>query len=199
MQTKVLRITKDDVINVTEDTQFVLLPAVYDSDQRINLDFVFEKEGVSAELLMVYALPVKGILNITTCATHKVPHTSCLTKVRGVLRDESVSNYIGKIVIDKKAQQTSSFLNDDVLVVGKNTKNNSQPILMIDADDVKASHGATTGRINENDIYYLSSRALSRNEAERLIVQGFFAELIEEIKDESVRKEVLENIGEVEF
>jgi Fe-S cluster assembly protein SufD len=199
MQTRVLKVSKDETINVTEDTQFVLVPTNYNSEDRINLDFVFNKEGVSAELLMVYALPVKGKLNITTSAIHKVPHTSCLTKVRGVLRDESTSNYIGKIVIDKAAQQTSSFLNDDVLVVGKDTKNNSQPILMIDADDVKASHGATTGRINENDIFYLSSRALTRNESEKMIVQGFFAALIEEIKDESARKEVLENLGDVDF
>ena len=70
---------------------------------------------------------------------------------------------------------------------------------MIEEDDVKASHGATTGRINEEDIYYLTSRALSRNEAEKLIVEGFFAELTEEIKDEVIKKEVLKNLGEVEF
>lgn len=199
MQTRVLKIVKDEIISVTEDTQFVLVPTNYFSEERFNLEFLFEKPGVTAELIMVYALPVRGKLNVTTSAVHKVPYTSCLTKVRGVLRDESVSNYIGKITIDKAAQQTSSFLQDNVLVVGKNTKNNSQPILMIDADDVKASHGATTGRISEEDVYYLASRALSRGEAEKLIVQGFFAELIEEIKDENVKKDVLEYLGEINF
>ncbi len=199
MITKLLKVSKNEIIDVIQDTQFVLVPTDYFSEESFKLDFLFEKSGVTAELLMVYALPVKGKLNITTTTIHKVPHTSCLTKVRGVLRDGSTSNYVGKIIIDKPAWQTSSFLEDNVLVVGKDTKNNSQPILMIDADDVKASHGATTGRINEEDIYYLTSRALSRNEAEKLIVEGFFAELVEEIKDEVIKKEVLKNLGEVEF
>lgn len=199
MRTQVLNITKSDTISVTEDTQFVLIPSSFSSDEHFDLNFLFEKQGVTAELIMLYALPVTGTLNITTAAVHKVPNTSCLTKIRGVLRDGSTSNYTGKIIIDKAAQQTSSFLNDNVLVVGKNTKNNSQPILMIDADDVKASHGATTGRISEEDIYYLTSRALTRNEAEKLIVNGFFAEFIGEIKDETARKTVLDSLGEVEF
>ena len=194
MKTKLIKVTQNEEIKVEHDTQFVLFPTSYSSEESFTLDFVFTKSGIKAEIIMVYILPEKGMLNVTTIANHKTPSTSCLTKVRGILMDRAVSNYVGKILIDKNAQQTSSFLEDDVLVVGHKTKNNSQPILMIEADDVRASHGATTGRINEEEVYYLATRGLERPEAEQLIVEGFLSKLINEINDEKVREEVLESL-----
>lgn len=199
MQTQLLEVTDDQEINVTQDTQFILCQTNYFDERRYTLNFVFNTAGVSAEILLLYALPVGGKLNVTTITTHLVPNTACQTKVRGVLNDNSVSNFVGKIVIDKNAQQTNSFLQDYVLVVGNNTQNNSQPILTIDADDVHASHGATTGRIDEEDTYYLMSRGLNRKEAQFLIVNGFFAELLSQINDEKIKDTVLKNLGEVKL
>lgn len=199
MKTVLLAITKDEKIFVNSDTQYVLLAEKSFSKEPFAAEFVFEKPAVSAEIILLYVLPKNGELNVTTIANHKAPHTKCLTKVRGILADGSVSNYTGKILIEKSAQQTSSFLDDKVLVVGEKTKNNSRPILMIEADDVSASHGASTGRINEDEIYYLQSRGLNKIEAEKLIIEGFFAQLTFEIKDEKIKQEVEKSLGKVEF
>jgi len=94
-------------------------------------------------------------------------------------------------------------LNDKVLVVGERTKNNSQPILVIDADDVSASHSASTGRIDADEVYYLQSRGLSKKEAERVVVEGFFDQQLNDIKDKKVRitlKTLIEkSLSEVQF
>ena len=142
----------------------------------------------------MYSLGVNESVVLTTSTIHKAPFTSCVTYIKGVLFDGGNSSYTGKIIIEKKAQQTNSYLNDNILVVGENTKNNSKPILEIEADDVKASHGATTGRVNEDQLYYLESRGLSEVESQNLIVEGFFESLLSKITDDKIKNKIRNKI-----
>jgi Fe-S cluster assembly protein SufD len=162
-------------VSVDADTTFVLSfdDSLSDSSVTYGLELLFATPDVTAEIRAAYRLSQGQTLNLTTIANHKAPRTACLTSVRGVLDADAVSNFVGKILIAKDAQQTKSFLKHNVLVIGENTKNSSEPILQIEADDVKASHGATTGRIDEQQLYYLVSRGLSRKDAENLIISGF--------------------------
>lgn len=168
-----------------EDTQYVLTEG---TDHHIVLNM--EKEGINVEFLCLISLKGKEDFKLVTESVHKVPNTSCMINIKGVLFDEASSDYVGKIIINKAAQQTVSFLEDNVLNVGEKSKNHSQPILEIEADDVKASHGATTGRVSEDQIYYLMSRGLTRGEAEKNIIEGFFEEGLLLIKDDKIREEV---------
>src|SRR5690349_14642149 len=129
MKEQLIKIKGENVIPVTEDTRFILMREDYLSPEACSYEFLFNTSGVTAELVTIYKTPEKGSFDVTTIAHHTVPNTNCVTKVRGILGENSISNYIGKIIIDKAAQQTSSFLFDNVLVIGENTKNNSQPIL----------------------------------------------------------------------
>ncbi len=189
MKSQLLQLSENTEVHVSEDTQFVLDVAGVPDDRQYSVNLIFDKPGVSAEIIGLYNIKPGNKLDLTTIATHTVPNTSCYTKIKGVLNDNSQSSYIGKIIIQKSAQQTSSFLDDGILVIGENTKNRSDPVLEIEADDVKASHGATTGRIDEMQVYYLQSRGLSKDEAQQIIVNGFFEALLSEIKDEKVREE----------
>ena len=195
MKTELLKIDTDTQVPVMRDTRFVLDLSHMETDKKYMVNLLFEKEGVEAELIVLYKLERGDKLNLTTIVTHKVPRTSCLTKVKGVLLDGSESVYVGKIVIEKPAQLTSSFLKDNVLVIGDNVINNSSPNLQIDANDVKASHGATTGRVSEDEVFYLTSRGLGRREAEDLIIQGFFEELLSTISDKSIRNKLYERLS----
>ncbi|OGC70040.1 hypothetical protein A2415_01635 [candidate division WWE3 bacterium RIFOXYC1_FULL_39_7] len=188
MKSQIVHPEEKTIIEVSEDTQFVVLPANYLDEKSYSLELIFNKEGVSAEIVCMYVLPQNGKLRLTTVATHIVPHTSCNTIVRGVLDTGSESYYTGKIIIKKTAQQTSSFLSDRALVIGNGTKNNSEPILEIDADDVKASHGASTGKIDKNELYYLQTRGLTEKEASDLIIAGFFNKILDTIADPAVRQ-----------
>lgn len=191
MKSKLVQIQENTLINVTEDTQFVLDTTETDSTTAYHVTLEFTTPGVTAEILCLYKLDDGRALNLTTVAWHKVPNTSCNTKVKGVLYDNTKSVYIGKILIEKSAQQTSAFLHDAVLLLGSNISNRSDPILEIQANDVQASHGATTGKIDKLQIFYLKSRGMTEQEAEQLIVEGFYTSLLNEIKDASVREEIL--------
>ena len=171
---------------VNEDVDLVL--DLFETSEPSHLEMIFEKEGVSCHLIGLYVLNENEKLDFKTSATHKVRNTSCLQDVRGILKNNSQSKYIGSIVIEEKASLTESFLDDGVLVLGNGTKNQADPILEIKNNDVKASHGSTTGRINEEEIFYLMARGLSRNESENIIVGGFFEKLLNQIEDEEVRK-----------
>ncbi|MBI2660364.1 SufD family Fe-S cluster assembly protein [Candidatus Woesearchaeota archaeon] len=110
--------------------------------------------------------------------------------VDGILKDESSSVYRGLIKIEKQAQKTWSYLQNHILKLGEKTLANSIPSLKIDANDVKASHGATVGQINDEHMFYLMARGLSREEAEKLIVEGFFEPVIQKIPSEELREKI---------
>jgi Fe-S cluster assembly scaffold protein SufB len=193
MKTKLVKLKPSTKLNVTEDTQYVL---DISSISIGSVNVILKKQGVSAEIIGMYVMGDGKDISLETISTHKAPNTSCMTNIKGVLLDNSKSNYIGKIIIEKSAQQTTSYLDDSVLVLGENTKNESQPILEIEADDVKASHGATTGRIDKEQIYYLTSRGLSQKEAENLIAGGFFESTLSKIYDEDVRNEIKKKLSD---
>ena len=182
MKTELISVTANTQVEVLQDTQYVVKP----SSKPYELTFVFTKPGVSAEVICVY----KGNLHLTIITVHKVPHTSCRVSVKGVLPDKAESDFIGKIIIEKAAQQTNSFLQHDVLVIGDDVRNNSQPILEIEADDVKASHGATTGRLNQDQVYYLMARGFDSDAAESLLISGFFESLLAKINDRHILSKV---------
>ena len=193
MKTLLLKPASLSTLKVTEDTQFLLdLSGI--SDSRYTVELFLEKQGVSAEIYGFYSLKGTQKLSLTTIARHMAPNTSCLTSIKGVLDESASSTYIGKILIDKTAQQTSSFLSHNVLVVGNKTSNTSQPILEIEADDVRASHGATTGRIDEAQLYYLATRGLSRDLAMNMIIQGFFDSALTKISDQKLAESVSQTL-----
>ena len=185
MRTELLKNKKNIILSPVEDTQYVLIP-----EGEVAVEINLKKEGVTVDFISPFSLNGKSQVSLSTKSFHKVANTSCDVKVKTALFDSSQSNYEGKIIIDKKAQQTNSFLHDEVLLVGDNARNNSQPMLEIEADDVKASHGATTGRVDETQLYYLMSRGLSRVEAEKTIIEGFFESLIAQIKDAKIQEVV---------
>jgi Fe-S cluster assembly protein SufD len=179
-------------ISVTEDTQYVILSGPQNGEIFLNL--VFKKQGVTAEILGIFDLPKGAGVKLETSSKHIAPDTSCITYIKTVLNDGSFFDYRGKIKIEKSAKKTTAYLHDNVLVVGEKTRRNSQPTLEIDTNDVKASHGSTTGRIDENQLYYLESRGLKKAEAEEILKEGFLTELVGRIKDKDTREKVLNTL-----
>lgn len=185
MKTEFLKSSGKIVLEPKEDTQYILVP-----ENSVEVVVEPKTQGIKAELLIIYKLVDNEKVSVRTSSVHKIPNTTCMVDVKAVLNDSSHSNYIGKIIIVKEAQQTASYLEDNVLVLGENVKNESQPILEIEADEVKASHGATTGRISNDQLYYLMSRGVSKESAQEIIVEGFFESLLDKITDETIREKV---------
>ncbi len=107
--------------------------------------------------------------------------------MKGVLTDESRVEFDGMIRIRPKAQQTASFLSAHGLLLSKKARAELIPGLEIAANEVSASHGATSGQIDEEQLFYLMVRGIPRPEAERIIVQGFFEPVLQRIPIENLR------------
>jgi Fe-S cluster assembly protein SufD len=126
--------------------------------------------------------------DITSNTHHAVPDTHGDILFKGALRDVSRLGFEGVIKVDHLAQRTDSYLTMNTLFLSEGARSNSIPSLEILADDVKCSHGATVGMIDETQVFYLMSRGIDRITAEKLIVAGFFEPVIEEMPLESVRQ-----------
>jgi Fe-S cluster assembly protein SufD len=107
---------------------------------------------------------------------------------KGALRDTSRLGFEGVIKVDHGAQRTDSYLTMNTLFLSEGARAASIPGLEILADDVRCSHGATVGTVQEEQMFYLMSRGISETEAEKLIVGGFFEPVIMEMPLESVRQ-----------
>ena len=159
---------------------------------RLKIDTLFNGEGSSCSNIGIFLGKGKEHIDFTTNVFHNVQHTTNNILVDGILRDESTSVYRGLIKIEKEAQKTFSYLENHILKLGDKTLANSIPSLKIDANDVKASHGATVGQVNEEHLFYLMSRGLTREESQNLIVEGFFEPVIEKIPLEELRERIRE-------
>ena len=133
---------------------------------------------------------------IKTRINHLAPNCQSYQKIKKVLNSESKGVYQGKIYVKDIAQKTDAYQLSKALLLSDNSEFNSKPELEIYADDVKCSHGSTSGNIEEDSIYYLMSRGLHRNDAIKLLVKGFLNDVIECIKSNSVRKFVESKLEE---
>ena len=121
---------------------------------------------------------------------HQVGNTLANTLMHGVNTDTARSVFHGMIKIEKGANQVNSYLSDHSLLLSDAAKADSIPSLEIESHDVRASHGATVGQVDEQQIFYAMTRGLSRKEAEHLIVEGFFDTVISLLPECGIREEV---------
>jgi len=124
---------------------------------------------------------------LKTNVNHKQENCKSSQLVKSALLDKSNGAYQGKIYVDKKAQKTNGYQLSKALILSENSAFNSKPELEIYADDVKCSHGSTTGNIDQNSVFYLMSRGLSKEQANRMLVEGFLNEAIETITEPNIK------------
>ncbi len=150
--------------------------------------------GSAGELVGVFFTDHDQRYSINTLSDHAAISTNAETLVKGVLTDESRVEFDGMIRVRPKAQQTASFLSDHTLLLSDACRAESIPGLEIGANQVSASHGATTGKIDEEQLFYLMVRGIEREEAERIIVQGFFEPVLQRIPLENLRTRLRRSI-----
>jgi len=124
---------------------------------------------------------------LKTNVNHRHEHCKSSQLVKSVLLDKSNGTYQGKIYVEKNAQKTNGYQLSKALVLSENSAFNSKPELEIYADDVKCSHGSTSGNLDQNSIFYLMSRGLTKEQANKMLVEGFLNEAIETITEPNIQ------------
>ncbi|HEX8199997.1 MAG TPA: SufD family Fe-S cluster assembly protein, partial [Isosphaeraceae bacterium] len=119
---------------------------------------------------------------------HIAPHTTSDLLYKGGLKDTSRIVWKGMIRVEKDAQRTDAYQKDDNLILADTARADSIPGLEIEANDVRCTHGATAGRVDDEMIFYAQSRGVAKETAIRLIVEGFFANVYDRISLEPVRE-----------
>ena len=164
----------------------------------------YTKNEIICNLLEPYSSAfVNGIMSLNKFQKHeirtKINHLEENTKsyqlIKCVLKDDSKAVYQGKIYVDSKAQKTDGYQSSKAILLNKNTEFNGKPELEIYADDVKCSHGSSSGNLDENKIFYLMTRGLSKLQAKKLLIDGYLMEVIEKITDEKIKSIVKQNLG----
>ncbi len=150
--------------------------------------------GSVAELVGVFFSDHDQRFTMKTLSDHNAIATNAETLVKGVLTDRSRVEFEGMIRVQPKAQQTASFLSDHTLLLSAECRAESIPSLEIGANEVSASHGATTGQIDEDQLFYLMVRGIPLDEAQRIIVQGFFEPVLQRIPLENLRTRLRRSI-----
>lgn len=120
-------------------------------------------------------------LNLTTRAVHIGKHSDSEMITRAVMKDGATAIINGITKIEKGATGANGQQTEKVLMLSPRARGDANPILLIDEDDVKAGHAASVGQVNQEQVYYLMSRGISREEAQRLIIYGFLAPVVSEI------------------
>ncbi len=132
---------------------------------------------------------------IRTKTNHLYENTKSYQLIKSVIDDSSKSVYQGKIYVDSKAQKTDGYQLSKALLLNEQTEFNAKPELEIYADDVKCSHGSSSGSLDEDSIFYLMSRGLDQKTAKELLINGFLLDVVEKITDEEIKKLLKQMIG----
>ncbi|SDE53750.1 Iron-regulated ABC transporter permease protein SufD [Dyadobacter soli] len=160
---------------------------------RNNLNIVLDGEHCDAHMYGLYFPDGSQHVDNHTVADHQKPNSESNELYKGILRDKSKGVFNGKIFVRPDAQKTNAFQSCKNIVLSPDATMNTKPQLEIFADDVKCSHGTTTGQIDEEALFYMRSRGISQPEAMSLLMFAFCADVVSQIKIDSVR-EYLENV-----
>jgi Fe-S cluster assembly protein SufD len=149
-------------------------------------------QGATSRVTGAYFADGEQHLDFDTFQEHIAPNTTSDFAFKGALRDEASTVWRGMIRVEPEAQKTNAYQENRNLLLSERAHADSIPGLEILANDVRCTHGATLGQVDREQLFYLMSRGLSRSEAERLIVRGFFQDVLDRIELEPVREALAE-------
>jgi Fe-S cluster assembly protein SufD len=143
--------------------------------------------GATSRVTGAYFADGDQHLDYDTFQEHQAPSTESDFAFKGALRERAHAVWRGMIRVEEDAQKTNAYQENRNLLLSEHAHADSIPGLEIMANDVRCTHGATIGRVDRNELFYLMTRGLSRAEAERLVVRGFFQDILDRIDLEPVR------------
>jgi len=163
---------------------------------RNNLNSYIGAEGVNCYFRGLYIVKDNQIIDNHTLADHAYPNSRSNEHYKGILDDSGTGIFNGKIMVRQDAQKTNAYQTNNNILLSDNAAINSKPQLEIFADDVKCSHGATTGQLNPDELFYLRTRGIGEEDAKRMLLFAFGNEIIQEIKNEPLREMLIIMLNE---
>ena len=170
-----------------EDMVLLIMPGV---SCDIRLDIRLAGEGAEANVYGAYVCGGEEKVKISVDMHHDLPYCNSRQLFKGIAGGTSKVDFYGKIIVAQDAQRTEAYQENHNILLSDGAKVDTKPQLEIYADDVKCSHGATIGRLNEEEQFYMRSRGISLEDAKVLQMISFIAPVLETIPDESQRESI---------
>ena len=149
---------------------------------RNNLEFHQEGEHITSNLNGITVIGAKQHVDNHTLVHHKQENCESHEMYKGIYDDSATGVFNGKVIVDKLAQKTNAYQQNDNILIGDKASINAKPQLEIFADDVKCSHGCTIGQLDDSALFYLQSRGIPQKEAKALMLFAFCNDVVEKIK-----------------
>ena len=162
----------------------------------LNMKVRLTGEGAEANIYGAYVCGGQEKVRIAVDMFHEMPHCNSRQLFKGIAGGVSKVDFYGKITVAQDAQRTEAYQENHNILLSDGAKVDTKPQLEIYADDVKCSHGATIGRLNEEEQFYMRSRGISLEDAKVLQMISFIAPVLENIPDESYRESLASQFEE---
>lgn len=183
----------EENVNQERDSRFNIVTMTVDGGWiRNNLNIAMSGENSESHLSGFYLPRNKDVVDNHTLVDHRVPHCNSNELYKGILYDNANGVFNGKVYVRQDAQKTNAYQNNANILMSENAQMNTKPELEIYADDVKCSHGTTTGQIDHNALFYLKSRGLDESSAVRLLTAAFINDVLNKVESLPVRNHVTE-------
>jgi Fe-S cluster assembly protein SufD len=156
------------------------------------IDVIVEHPGIDAQINGLFFPREDQHVDLVSTVEHNVGESQSHTLIKSAATGRGQARYLGNIRIAPHAQATESALRDDALLLSKRAHIDSVPALEIASNDVKAYHGATVGALDEEQIFYMTSRGIPREDSEKMIALGFFEPVVERFPTEALRAKLRE-------
>lgn len=162
---------------------------------RNNLNFYHQGEHIDSTLKGITIIEGKQHVDHHTLVQHATPNCESHQNYKGIFGDRATGVFNGKIFVEKEAQKTDAFQQNNNILLSDKATINAKPQLEIFADDVKCSHGCTIGQLDEKAMFYMQSRGIPQKEAKALLMYAFSNEVIESIKIPELKRRITKIIA----
>mgnify|MGYP001321978678 CR=1 FL=1 len=157
---------------------------------RNNLNFYHNGENIQSTLKGITILESNQHVDHNTLVNHAQPNCESHQDYKGIFSERSVGVFNGKIMVDKIAQKTNAFQQNNNILIDNKAKVNTKPQLEIFADDVKCSHGCTIGQLDKEALFYLQSRGIPQKEAKALLTYAFANNILQSVKTPNLKRRI---------
>lgn len=165
-----------------------------EKDQSGEVKIIIKGKNARVQILGIIIGFGKGKINLYTLQDHKREESVSDLYIKSTLFDEAKFYYSGLIKIEKNAQKSNAYQKNQNILLSPYSWAESKPYLEILANDVRCTHGATIGKIDKEQLYYLATRGLTENQATQLILEGFYQDILHRIPDEQIKRELGEKV-----
>lgn len=163
---------------------------------RNNLNTIHKGKNCLTNYFGLYLTDEKQIIDNHTLVDHAMPNCESNEVYKGIAKDFSKAIFNGKIMVRQDAQKTNAYQSNKNILLDDSATINAKPQLEIFADDVKCSHGATVGQLDENELFYLQARGINKKTALQMLLIAFAGDVLENIKNEAIRNYLYQGLNE---